>query len=98
MKNKHELITLQEVLAGEDGTDLPEALDVVAEVIQSLADRLRDSDEDELLSASQVADYLGTTVRWVYRNGHKLGATKLSHRCTRYPRDRVRSFARMRQR
>ena len=98
MNRNDELVDLHEVLVRGDRADLPESLDAVAEVIQYLAEKIRDGDEDGLLSAPEVALYLGTTVQWVYRNGHKLGAMKLSHRCTRYPRERVRSFARMRGR
>lgn len=77
--------------------DVPEALDDLAGIIQSLAERLRGEDDERLLSASEVAEYLGTSIQWVYRNGRKLGVIKLSHRCSRYRLGRVRAYARMRE-
>jgi len=45
---------------------------------------------DRWLSASQVADLLGTSTRWVYDHAEQFGAKRLSRRCLRFSEAAVR--------
>ena len=45
-----------------------------------------------LLSAAEVAERLGTSVRWVYDHADQLGRCQLSRRCLRFPEAAVRRY------
>jgi predicted DNA-binding transcriptional regulator AlpA len=45
---------------------------------------------ERLLAADQVAELLGTTVRWVYAHAAELGARHLSRRCVRFAESAIR--------
>jgi hypothetical protein len=45
---------------------------------------------ERLLTAGQVAELFGTTVRWVYAHAKELGKRELSRRCVRFSESIVR--------
>ena len=44
------------------------------------------------LTAAQVAERLGTSVRWVYDHAKALGGQRLSPKCVRFPEARLRRY------
>ena len=57
----------------------------------------RQSEEDPLLTADQVAERLRVDRRWVYRNKDKLGAVALSRKKLRFPASSVDAYLRRRK-
>jgi excisionase family DNA binding protein len=47
---------------------------------------------DRLLTPAEVAELLGTSVRWVYDHQTQLGGRRLSRRCLRFPEAAVRRY------
>jgi len=47
---------------------------------------------DRSLTAGQVAEMLGTSVRWVYDHADQLGGKRLSRRCLRFSERAVRRY------
>jgi predicted DNA-binding transcriptional regulator AlpA len=45
---------------------------------------------ERMFTVEEVAELLGTTVRWVYNHADQLGGKRLSKRCLRFPESSIR--------
>ena len=85
---------------------LDDLLDSLADrVAERLAARLNGHTRDaspaspeRWLTAAEVAEMLGTSVRWVYQHAAQLGGSHLSRRCVRFPESAVRRYLERRSR